>query len=218
MEKIFQNISTVKILLIRLHKHVQNNEKLILQIAGNKREYLNDWRITSFGYQRAIIFCAINDCVSLESNLNSKLYKTLVKELDENFSDEVAIEAIRNYPVYNFIVRFHSILETGANHSLVGNQYDLYKNKVNPDLDSAHTILRQWRNTIHKNGVLDLKSTLNYRYRNQDIIIYPDKIFDFKIWTLYRIAKDCTDFLLELYKFSFQDSKSLIIDNHLSNN
>jgi len=71
-----------------------------------------------------------------------------MKQLNENFTDTVAIEAIRNYPVYNFIVRFHSILETGAKHSLTANQYKLYTQKVNPDLVSAHNILRQWRNTI----------------------------------------------------------------------
>lgn len=179
MNKVNRQIEIISYLLKKLLMHVQANQHAVYKIMDGKKEYLQDWRITSFGYQRAIVYCALNDCVNFESNVKSNLYKTVLKDANENFSDDVAFKAIVNYPIFNFIIRYSSILETGAKNSINKKQYDSYKEKIDTNLVSAHEILRQWRNTIHKNGILDVKKAYLYTHRNQNVYFYPDEVFKF---------------------------------------
>jgi hypothetical protein len=210
MKKMIRNIQTVKKLLIKLHSRIAQNEiELGNQINRSDTNNL-DPRITSFGYQRMIVFCAINDCDNLIHNLEENQYLNVAGNLQGGDKEEILIEAIRNYPLYNFIIRYYSIIETSTRSFLNNSDFREYNQNLPEQIRIAGEVLRTWRNTIHKNGLLD--DEIKFNYRGKEIIISNEHQFEFDLWTLYRICTDCTDLVKEMALMQVQN-KSQNNDN-----
>ena len=210
-----RNINVLLYLLKKLHRYAsQKQHELLIVTLKKDKKYLEDCRITAFGLLRTIIFCAINDTYSFQQNFNDKRFLKIKAELNEGFSEQFMVIALENYPIYNYIIRIQSIMEASTRKFISQSEFGSYLKELTPAKCNAYYILKGWRNTIHKNGRIDIEES--YDYRNKKIFIPKDKGFEFEFWTLYRISKDLIDILFELSKKSLNSNPQLMIDTDLN--
>ena len=178
--------------------------------------YLEDCRITAFGLLRTILFCSINDAHNLKKTIIDKKFLTIKTELNESFPEQFLIIALENYPIYNYIIRFQSIVETSTRKFLSIAEFGQFSIELNDTRRDAMKIFKAWRNTIHNNGRVEKEE--KYNYRGKKIQIQTDEDFEFEFWTLYRISFDLIDVLFEFSKKSLTANSKLLIDSQIKTN
>ncbi len=203
MDKFQRNIKVIIYYLNKIHRHALIRQSELFKIKDKNDAYKIDNRIISFGLLRTIIFCAINDVYNLEQNINEGKFLTIKEELNEPSDKQFLQLAIENYPIYNYIIRIQSIIETGTRCFLSECEFGKYLQELDEPKRNACQIIKAWRNTIHNNG-LHKKEEEQYSYYGKNIVIPKDKIFEFEFWTLYRISIDLIDVLFEFCKKSFE--------------
>ena len=210
-----RNILVIIYLLKKLHRQASKRQQELFYTKGNNEIYRYDVRITSFGLVKMIIYCAINDCYALRNNIGKKTYLSISREIDQVFDEQIVRLAIENYPIYNYIIRFQSIIETGTRKLPKNLKFETQLSKLNDNYKSAEKILKAWRNTIHNNGHLAKKQV--HSYRGKEVIIPDNGPFKFEFWTLYRISFDLIEVLFEFCKDSFNNNPDLLTDNSAIN-
>jgi len=165
----------------------------------------DDTRVSLLGYVRTIIFSAYNETVSLFNLEREKPYESYRKILGENsFSDEEQFDTLSSYAVYNFIVRFSSILESGNKTFFNKPSFNTYLAQFDPRLVSGYEILKVFRNTIHNNGKYHSINgqPFSRSIYNYNIVIQPGDTFSADIKLIYY----CSKASIELFKkFAIDD-------------
>lgn len=165
----------------------------------------DDARVALLGYVRIIVFSAYNDVISLINLENEKPYKIYRIILSEsNFTDEHQFDTLSSYSVFNFIIRFYSILESGNRTFFNQPSFVNYLNQFEDRLLSGFEILRAFRNTIHNNGKYHPTNghPFNKSIYSYTITINPGDTFTADIRLIYHCAKAS----IELFKkIAFND-------------
>lgn len=213
MKKYNRNITVIIYLLKKLHRYACQKQNELYQNFSRNDEYLEDCRITAFGLLRTILFCAINDAYNLQKTIVDKKFLTIRNELNESFPEQFLIIALENYPIYNYIIRFQSIVETSTRKFLSPAEFGQFSIELNDTRRDAMKIFKAWRNTIHNNGRIEKEE--HYHYRGKEISIRKDKDFEFEFWTLYRISFDLIDVLFEFSKKSLKTKPKIITDHQI---
>lgn len=165
----------------------------------------DDTRVALLGYVRTIIFSAYNETVFLFNLEREKPYQRYRKILGEkNLSDEHQFDTFSSYAVYNFIVRFYSILESGNRTFFNKPAFNAYLTQFDQRLVSGYEILRAFRNTIHNNGKYHPTNgqPFSRSIYNYNVVINPGDTFSADIKLIYY----CSKASIELFKkFALDD-------------
>jgi hypothetical protein len=200
------HIEVVTELLTKVQKYAQERQLELYNSHGTKLDSLNAPQLQSFGLIRVLVFCALEDSMAFKGSLNNQTYEVAKLMTRENFKKELMPKAVLNYRIYNYIVRFQSIIETCSKSFVPKNKFKQYLATLEPEKAIADKVIRAWRNTIHRNGFLDTEET--YFYRGKNILIPIKDAFQFDFWTLYRLSKDCIDNIYSFADYNIRDNSN----------
>lgn len=199
--------------LQKLYYHCKRAQHEIFHYKPPISQNNDDTRVALLGYARTIIFSAYNETVCLFKLEKEKSYQTYRDILGEkNFSDEFQFDTFSSYTVYNFIVRFYSILESGNKTFFNKPAFNSYLTQFDQRLVSGYEILRAFRNTIHNNGKYHPTNgqPFNRTIYNYNVVINPGDTFSGDVRLIYYCSKASIDLFKKVALEDFDERPYLI--------